>query len=159
MTPTERRTLIDRYAAGPERFRAALAEVPDAMLQWRPAPGKWSVHEIIIHCADSEANAHGRISTLVAERDPKILGYDQDLWAKVFDYHARPIGPALVTIEAVRANTVPILEAMTEADWKKMGTHTESGPYGTEDWLRSYGEHLEVHAAQVRRNVAAWKGR
>ena len=159
MTPAERRTWIDRFAAGPALFRAALAEVPDAAMQWRPAPGKWSVHEVIIHCADSEANAHGRIRTLVAESDPKVLGYDQDRWAKVFDYHARPIAPALATIDAVRANTVPILEAMTDADWKKMGTHTESGPYGAEDWLLSYGAHLEVHAAQVRRNVAAWKKR
>ena len=159
MTPAERRDLITRYANGPELLRAALAEVPEAAMQWRPAPGKWSVHEVIIHCADSESNAHGRIRTLVAEPDPKILGYDQDLWAKVFDYHSRPLGPALVTIEAVRANTVPILESLTEKDWKKMGTHTESGPYGAEDWLKSYGTHLEVHAAQIRRNVTGWKGR
>ena len=69
------------------------------------------------------------------------------------------MGTALVTVEAVRANTVPILESLTDADWKKMGTHTESGPYGAEDWLRSYGPHLEVHAAQIRRNVAGWKRR
>jgi len=38
-----------------------------------------------------------------------------------------------------------------------MGRHSHSGAYGTDDWLRSYGEHLEVHAAQVRRNLAAWE--
>jgi hypothetical protein len=159
MTPIDRRSLIARYAAGPELLRAALAEVPEEALQWRPAPGKWSVHEVIIHCADSEVNAHGRIRTLIAESKPVIQGYDQDQWAKVFDYHSRPMGTALVTIEAVRANTVPILESLTDADWKKMGTHTESGPYGAEDWLQSYGTHLEVHAAQIRRNIAAWKAR
>ncbi len=37
--------------------------------------------------------------------------------------------------------------------------HSHSGPYGTDDWLRSYGEHLELHAAQIRRNGAAWKNR
>ena len=157
MTPAERRDLIARYAAGPERLREALAEVPEGAMQWRPAPGKWSVHEVIIHCADSEANAHGRIRTLVADASPVIQGYDQDRWARTFNYHSRPIGTALVTIEAVRANTVPILESMTDADWKKMGTHSESGPYGAEDWLRSYGAHLEVHAAQIRRNIAAWR--
>ncbi|MBW8772481.1 MAG: DinB family protein [Gemmatimonadetes bacterium] len=159
MTPAERRDLITRYAEGPERLREALAEVPEEMLQWRPAPGKWSVHEVVVHCADSEANAHGRIRTLIAERDPVILGYDQDEWARRFDYHSRPMGTALVTVEAVRANTVPILESLSDSDWKKQGRHTESGAYGAEDWLRSYGTHLEVHAAQIRRNVAAWKKR
>ncbi len=156
MTPAERRTWIARYAAGPELLGAALAEVPPEALQWRPAPGKWSVHEVIIHCADSETNAHGRIRTLVAEERPVIQGYDQDRWALTFDYHARPIGTSLITIEAVRANTVPILESLTDQDWTKMGTHSESGPYGAEDWLRSYGAHLEVHSAQIRRNISAW---
>ena len=159
MTPAERKDLIARYAAGPDLLAAALAEVPDEALQWRPAPGKWSAHEVVVHCADSESNAHGRIRTLVAEQDPVIQGYDQDEWARKFDYHSRPIGTALVTIEAVRANTLPIIESMTDADWKKMGRHTESGAYGAEDWLKSYGTHLEVHAAQIRRNVNAWKRR
>jgi hypothetical protein len=159
MTPTERRALITRYAEGPERLREALAEVPEGALQWRPAPGKWSVHEVVVHCADSEVNAHGRIRTLVAEKDPVIQGYDQDEWARRFDYHARPMGTALVTVDAVRANTVPILESLTDADWKKVGRHSESGSYGAEDWLRSYGAHLEVHAAQIRRNVEAWRER
>ncbi|HWA16021.1 MAG TPA: DinB family protein, partial [Gemmatimonadales bacterium] len=116
MTPAERQDLIARYAKGPTLFRAALAEAPAEMLQWRPAPGKWSVHEVVVHCADSEANAHGRIRTLLADKDPVIQGYDQDEWARRFDYHRRSMSLALATIDAVRANTVPILESMTEAD-------------------------------------------
>jgi hypothetical protein len=38
-----------------------------------------------------------------------------------------------------------------------VGRHTQSGPYGTDDWLRIYAGHLEVHSAQIRRNLAAWK--
>src|SRR5262249_1244438 len=51
MTPAERRDLIARYVRGPEVLRAALARVPREALQWRPAPGKWSVHEVVCHCA------------------------------------------------------------------------------------------------------------
>src|SRR5215468_9835812 len=38
-----------------------------------------------------------------------------------------------------------------------MGTHTESGPYSAEEWLRIYAEHLEIHARQIDANVAAWR--
>ena len=155
MTPAERTDLIRRYAEGPALLRAALAAVPAEALQWRPAPGKWSVHEVIVHCADSEANAHGRLRTLLAEENPVIQGYDQDAWARRFDYHRRPLELALATVDAVRANTLPLLQSMTDADWQRSGTHTESGPYGAEDWLRSYGTHLEIHARQIRRNVEA----
>jgi hypothetical protein len=40
---------------------------------------------------------------------------------------------------------------MTDDDWKIVGTHTESGPYGAEDWLRIYAAHAHDHAAQIKR--------
>jgi hypothetical protein len=159
MTPSERAALITRYREGPDRFDAALATVPPPALQWRPKPGAWSAHEVVVHCADSEANAHMRIRYLVAETAPVILGYDQDRWATVLDYHAHPLPLALQTIRAVRANTVPLLERLTEADWRKTGRHPEHPSYGTERWLETYAEHLEVHARQIARNVAAWEAR
>lgn len=156
MTAAERAALITRYAEGPALFRRTLAKVPAAALQWRPAPGKWTVHEIIIHCADSESNAHMRIRYLVAEAKPVIIGYDQDVWATVLEYHSLPVDPALAVIDAVRANTVPLLHRLSEADWAKGGQHSESGAYNAIDWLHSYAEHLEVHSRQIERNMAAW---
>ncbi len=156
MTPTERAALIRRYAEGPALLKRTLSRVPAEAMKWRPAPGKWSVHEIVVHCADSETNAHMRIRYLLAETDPLIVGYDQDRWATVFDYHALPLEPALAAIEAVRANTVPLLNRLTEQDWSKQGKHTEVGTYGVEKWMHTYAEHLEVHARQIERNLEAW---
>ena len=98
--------------------------MPDEVRRWRPAAGKWSVHEVIVHCADSETNSHMRIRYLLGEPDPLILGYDQDRWAIDLDYHALPLAPALETVRAVRANTVPLLERMTERQWQRTGRHT-----------------------------------
>jgi hypothetical protein len=153
----ERAALISQYAAGPARLEAALATVPAGARQWRPAPGEWSAHEIIVHCADSETNSAGRIRYVLAERDVQIIGYDQDAWAIAFDYHALPLEPALATIAAVRANTVPLLERLTDEDWARAGHHSESGRYSAEDWLQVYAEHLELHVRQIAANVAAWQ--
>ena len=159
LTTAERSALIDRYERGPARLKAALAQVPAEALQWRPGPGRWSAHEIIVHCADSESNAAMRVRYLVAESSPTIVGYDQDRWAIEFDYHKHPIAAALATVEAVRANTVPLLKRLTATDWAKTGTHTEVGRYSVDDWLRTYGEHLEKHSGQIERNLAAWRDR
>ena len=43
------------------RFHDALNLVPDSAVKWRPAPGKWSAHEVVCHCADAEMNAAARI--------------------------------------------------------------------------------------------------
>ena len=159
MSRGERDSLIEQYAAGPARIREALGKVPREALQWRPAPGKWSVHEIVVHCADSETNAALRLRYLLAEKEPLIVGYDQDAWARLFDYHAQPLEEALLTAAAARDRTVPILRRMTDAEWAKAGRHTESGPYSAEDWLRIYAVHLEGHAQQIERNLRGWKAR
>lgn len=156
MNKTERDALIEQYARGPSRVREALARVPKEALQWRPGEGKWSVHEVVVHCADSETNAALRIRYLLAEKEPLIVGYDQDAWARLFDYHAQPIEDALAATAAARGRTVPVLRSMSEADWAKTGRHTESGAYGAEKWLTVYAAHLEGHASQIERNLAAW---
>jgi hypothetical protein len=157
LSPTEREALIDRYAEGPSRLKAALAKVPAGALQWRPKPGEWSVHEVVVHCADSETNATARIRYLAAEPDPVILGYNEAEWARRFDYHSHPLESALVVAEAVRANTVALLRRLPEEAWQRVGRHTESGTYSSEDWLKIYAEHLDIHARQIEDNLAAWR--
>ena len=156
-TAAEREERIVLYERGPMRLRDALARVPDAAVRWRPAPGRWSVHEVVCHCADSEVNGAARIRYLVAETDPVVVGYDQDEWARRFDYHALPLEPALRTVEAVRASTTVLLRTLPEEAWRKEGRHSQSGRYTADDWLRIYSDHLEKHARQIERNLAAWQ--
>ena len=157
LSAAEREQLIERYARGPSLVRAALARVPEEARQWRPAPEKWSAHEIVCHCADSETVAASRIRYVIAEKDPVVVGYDQEAWARTFDYHAHPLEPALTAFEAARANTVALLRRLPDSAWAKEGKHTESGRYGAEDWLRIYAEHLEKHSGQIDRNLQAWE--
>ena len=156
MTPAEREELFRRYENGPRLIRDALAKVPPAAMKWRPAPGKWSVHEVICHCADSETVSSTRIRFVEGEDRPTIVGYDQDRWAKAFDYHGLPLEPSLAQIEAVRAWTATLIRRLPAEAWSREGTHTESGRYTAETWLELYAEHLEVHARQIARNVEAW---
>jgi hypothetical protein len=156
MSREERDALIEQYARGPERIREALARVPPEALRWRPEPGRWSAHEVVVHCADSETNAALRIRYLVAEKEPLVVAYDQEEWARRFDYHAEPLEEAFAATAAARRRTVPLLRRLTEADWAKEGRHTESGRYTPEEWLRIYAAHLEGHARQIERNLEAW---
>ena len=157
LSPEEREYRIQQSADGPAKLRAALAAVPEEARRWRPAPGAFSVHEIVCHCADSETNDAARIRYLVAEEDPVILGYDPDNWASSFDYHSHPLETALAAVDAVRANTVPLLRRLPDDAWDKEATHTESGRYSGADWLRICSEHLEEHAEQITRTAAAWR--
>ena len=159
MDAKQRAELIGRYEAGPQVLKASLGTVPKEALQWRPASGKWSVHEVVCHCADSETNAAMRIRYLVGEDRPQIQGYDQDRWAVRFDYHEFPSDLALAQVDAVRRWTTAFLRRLPEAAWTRDGTHSEmpGTTYSAETWLQIYAEHLELHARQVRRNVEAFR--
>ena len=158
LTRAERDKLIDQYADGPRRLRAALATVPPEAVQWRPKPAEWSAHEVVVHCSDSETQSASRIRVVLSEKDPVIHGYDQEQWARDFDYHAHPIDAALAAVDGVRANTAALLRRLPDSAWSRVGRHTESGRYSAEDWLQIYADHLENHARQIEANVAAWNG-
>ena len=151
MNREERDALIAKYKAGYDEVSASLEGLgPDEMTA-RPIEGKWSAREIVHHLADSETNSAIRLRKLLAEESPQIQGYDQDLYAARLRYNERDTAPALEAFRAARSTTAQILDLMTDDDWSREGTHSESGRYTAEDWLRIYAAHAHGHAAQIRR--------
>jgi hypothetical protein len=158
MTPEERRELIAKYAAGYDEVVNALEGFPAEKLTAHPIAGKWSAAEIVQHLADSEMTSAIRLRRLLVEGKPVIQGYDQDLFATRLLYNERDIAPAMEAFRGARATTTQLLERMTDADWLREGTHTESGHYTAEDWLEIYAAHAHGHADQIRRLREALAG-
>jgi hypothetical protein len=157
MTPDRRRELIARYRDGFDEVTRALEGITDGELDARPAPGTWSAREIVHHLADSEMTSAIRLRRLIAEDGPVIHGYDQETFARRLHYD-RPIAPSLAAFGAARACTVPLLERLSDADWARAGTHSESGAYSVVQWLEIYAAHAHGHADQIRRARAAARG-
>ena len=154
MPSVDRAALIERYAAGPAELSAALAEVPAAARTWRPNPGCWSAHEVVLHCADSETNAHMRIRYLVAESAPAILGYDQDRWAVTLDYHHLPLEPALATVVAVRANTIPLLRRLSQPTGRAPDATPNRDPTAP---IPGSGSTRSISTSTPGRSAVAWR--
>ena len=155
MDGARRRQLVEQYRAGYEAIAAALAGLDEAALDRRPPDGGWTAREVVHHTADSEMTSAIRLRRLIAEDDPSIVGYDGDEFARRLHYGERPIEPALAAIAAARATTAQILDGLSDADWQRTGTHSESGPYSVEHWLEIYAVHCDDHADQIRRAAAS----
>jgi hypothetical protein len=151
MTNEERQALIEQYKAGYDEVARSLEGFDEDSLSAHPLAGKWSAREVVQHLADSEMNSAIRLRKLLTEDDPQIQGYDQEHYATSLGYNERPTGPALDALRGARATTGQLLDRMTDADWSRAGTHSESGRYTAEDWLRIYADHAHNHAAQIRR--------
>ena len=158
MTPDERQELIAQYKDGYAEVLRSLSDFPEHLLTAHPIPGKWSAAEIVHHLADSETTSALRLRRLLAEDHPLIQGYDQDQYALKLHYTERDMKPSLEAFNYARLTTGQLLDLMTEDDWHREGTHSESGSYSTEDWLRIYAAHAHNHAAQIGRLREALKG-
>lgn len=151
MTNEERRALIEQYKAGYDEVLRSIEGLTEEQLSAHPLPGKWSAREIVQHLADSEMNSAIRIRRLLTEDRPQIQGYDQDDYAARLRYNERDIEPALDALRGARSTSAQLLDAMSDEDWSREGTHSESGRYTPDDWLRIYAAHAHNHAAQIRR--------
>jgi len=144
-----RAALLENYRTGYDDVADALAGATDEELDRVPAGG-WSARMVAHHLADSEATAYVRLRKLLAEDQPVIAGYDEGLFARRLHYD-RPIEPSLAVLRAVRQASLQLLEAIEADEWQRAGTHSESGPYTVDDWLRIYATHSHDHADQIRR--------
>src|SRR3954465_3307930 len=148
MDPEIRRKLIDRYKDGCRAVTEALEGATEAELDAHPAPGKWTAREIVHHLADSEMTSAIRLRMLLATDRPTIVGYDQEAFARALHYD-RPIEASVDAFKSARRTTGEILDRMTDAEWAREGTHTESGRYTAERWLEIYAAHAHGHAEQI----------
>jgi len=154
MDANTRARMIEQYEQGYAAVEEALAGASDAELDARPAPEEWTAREIVHHLADSEMTSAIRLRRLLAEESPTITGYDQEEFARRLRYD-RPLEGSLLAFKGARESTVPLLHALTDEEWKRAGTHTESGPYSVETWLHIYVAHGQDHAEQIRRARAS----
>ena len=157
MTPEERQLALETYAAAYNAVHTTMATVPAEALHYRPRPGRWTIHEILIHLADSECNAYIRCRTIVAEPGGKILAYDQDKLATELAYTKQSTEEALELFKLLRSMTVRMLRALPDAAWARTAEHSANGTTSLDDWLSIYAGHIPTHIRQIRENLAAWR--
>ena len=156
MNPEERAKKIETYGAAYPLLVSALERFPREMWQYRPAPDRWTIHEIVVHIADSEANSYIRCRRFLAEPGSTVLGYDEDRWARELHYHDQSIDDALVLFHWLRHKTYTLIKNLPEAVWSNTVKHTESGVMTLDDWLDTYERHVPEHIEQMQANYADW---
>jgi DinB superfamily len=107
-------TLIDRYLAGPELLRRALAGITREQLLAKPVPGKWSTLEVVCHLADYEPIHADRMKRVIALEKPELLKGDPGLFAARLAYHHRDVEEELALIELTRKQMSRILRTQKQ---------------------------------------------
>lgn len=152
----DRNNLLELYSSAFDDLIKTLEETPKEMWTFKPAPNKWSVHEVIIHIADSEANSFCRARKIICESGSTIFAYDENAWAAKLDYHSQNIEDSLLLFKQLREMTYNLIKNQPESVWTNYIIHPDNGKMTLDDWLKVYAEHIVVHINQIKRNLNEW---
>lgn len=158
MNKAERDSKIELYGRGFDMLAEVLMEIPREMWQFKPEPTEWSIHEIIIHLADSESNAALRARMLIVEPGGTLMGYDQDKWANELNYTEQDLQDALDVTRLSRKTTYKLLQEQSDEVFEHIVMHPEyKEPYTFDNWLNIYSAHIPVHIEQIMNNYKIWQ--
>lgn len=157
MTLDERKDRLETYQAAYQQLASALAHFPREMWQFRPAADRWTIHEIIVHITDSEANSYVRCRRLLAEPGSSVLGYDENTWARELRYQEQSADDALECFRWLRHSTAMLIKDLPEAAWANRVNHSENGWMTLDDWLNTYASHVPDHIDQMQLVFNDWK--
>lgn len=144
------RTLIETCAAGPAKLRAAVAGLTPDELTARPGPGAWSIHEVVVHLADSDAISIDRMKRILTEDDPPLLYADESAYVDRLFPHDQDLADALTLFEVGRRQWARVLRKLPDAVFERAGVHNRKGPVRLGELVASYVEHLDYHLGFIR---------
>jgi len=117
----------------------------------RPAPGKWSVAEILAHLADAEVVGSWRIRQILGADGTPIQAYDQNVWAETFRYEDRDPKESLKLFRVLRENNLLLLKSVPRKLWENHGMHAERGKETIAQIVRMFAGHDLNHLQQIEK--------
>jgi hypothetical protein len=143
-----------RLQKGTHKKLAALTKrLNKKKLTRRPAPDKWSIAEILAHLADAELVIGYRIRLILASNGTAIQAFDQDAWAKTFNYGRRDPKISLETFRFLRENNLRLLNSVPRPSWENYGLHQERGKESVEHLMKMMAGHDLNHLLQIEKIV------
>ncbi|MGC2197583.1 MAG: DinB family protein [Terriglobales bacterium] len=148
---TEGKDPIAMQRQAPCRLAQLIEGVAETRLSLNPAPGKWSVTEILAHLAEDELSSTWRYRQMLEHDGPELLGFDQELWARLGDYASWKSREALEMFRLLREANLRMFAQLTPEQWQRHGVHAERGKLTVQELCRHMAAHDMNHIEQVRR--------
>lgn len=147
---TEGKDFVAMQAEAPQILAELVRGIPVELLTKRPAPGKWSICEIIAHLAEDELTSTWRYRQMIENPSVVLAGFDQDLWAKLGDYNSYLPDDAVQMFRLLRKANVRMLGRLTPEQWASHGVHVERGQITVRSLARHMAGHDCNHFDQIR---------
>ncbi|HZU76835.1 MAG TPA: DinB family protein [Dehalococcoidia bacterium] len=133
----------------PAALRRLTADLVDEELRFRPAPGEWSIVEIVGHLIDKTEAWGGRFHRIATEDRPTLPAFDQDAYVRDRRYQDQHLDELLTRLSALLTAVAGELRSLPADAWERTGVHAERGVLTLGEAVRIYAVSLPEHVTQI----------
>ena|SRR5579863_2071176 len=133
--------------ATPGRLELSLKDSSPEALNRSPAPGKWSVRDILCHLADCEVVFAFRLRQALAEDHHVIQPFDQDRWAATYAHYEARV--AFEVFSALRLWNIVLIAGLGPEALAKTLNHPERGDMTFQTVVETMAGHDLNHLRQI----------
>jgi hypothetical protein len=154
-----RRQQLESFGRAPILLSAALRQFPKKKAWlYKPSTDRLSIHEIILHLADSEVSVYIRSRQFVAKLESSVLKFDAARWAGSLGYSHQSSHDALEIIRCLRKATYQLLVLLPEPVWENSVKHSEDRRLrlSLAQWIEIQERHIPHHIDQMKQNYDTW---
>ncbi|NOJ71744.1 DinB family protein [Paenibacillus alvei] len=91
-------------------------------VEYRYAPGKWSIKEVLGHIANTERVMAYRLLRIARGDQTPLTGFDENQFMNGFAFDSMPMSELLEDYQAVRHATLTLLRGLTDEAALRTGT-------------------------------------
>ncbi|RKP58016.1 DinB family protein [Cohnella endophytica] len=127
-----------------------LSGVTEEQGNYRYAPGKWSLKEVLGHITDNERIMGYRLLRIARGDRTPLSGYDQDELMSGASFDACSFADLLEDYAAVRRSTLTLLKGLSDEAWTRSGIVNDN-PSTVRAWAYIIAGH-EIHHLNIVRD-------
>jgi uncharacterized damage-inducible protein DinB len=134
----------------PGEFIGLVNDLTDEQAMQPPAPGKWSVKQVLGHLCDTERVMGYRALRFARGDQKELQGFEQDDYVAAANSNARSTTELLAELKSVRGATLTLLESLTDEESKRTGV-ANGNPVSVRALAYVIGGHAQHHLELLRK--------
>ena len=137
---------LEELSAQRARVLARLSPLTEEQAQFRYAPDKWSVKDLVGHMCDTERIFAYRLLRIGRGDTTPLPGFEENDYARAAAAHQRQFSALLAEWTLIRDGTSALASSLPDADWTNRGTSNDA-PITARALLYIILGHTEHHLA------------
>jgi uncharacterized damage-inducible protein DinB len=141
--------LLELMSQQPDELNGLLRDVSETQAEQHPAPGEWSIKEVIGHLCDTERIFAYRALCIARGDTTPLPGFEQDAYVRGTNFNARRLSDLTAELAAQRQANVHCFKPLTQDELARMGT-ASTFPVSVRALLYMMAGHVMHHIESLK---------